>query len=195
MQVKKEDIQNKILETAQRLFIKRGYENTSLKQIADKSNISKSNIYRYFSSKAEIYDALVYEARNEIIEYVKRMVSDDFIARSPESKIEECSLILTRVITKHQTGIMIMLKSYRSSSVLYSQFTKLFVDNCKVSDEEFQKLIIANLISSLTVIIEKYKTADEIYERSHQLFSYHYLGINGLRSKTTDNYDIINSKG
>ncbi|SFY13329.1 TetR/AcrR family transcriptional regulator, partial [Ruminococcus sp. XPD3002] len=47
MQVKKDDIRNKILETAQRLFIKRGYENTSLKQIAEKSNISKSNIYRY----------------------------------------------------------------------------------------------------------------------------------------------------
>ena len=56
MQVKKDEIRNNILDTAQRLFIKRGYENTSMKQIAERSNISKSNIYRYFRSKEEIYE-------------------------------------------------------------------------------------------------------------------------------------------
>ncbi|MCR5235232.1 MAG: TetR/AcrR family transcriptional regulator [Lachnospiraceae bacterium] len=58
MQVKKDEIRNKILEMAQKLFIKRGYEKTSLKQIAEKSNISKSNIYRYYSSKEDIYEVL-----------------------------------------------------------------------------------------------------------------------------------------
>ena len=67
MQVKKDEIQSKILETAQRLFIKRGYENTSLKQIAEKSNISKSNIYRYYRSKEDIYEKLASSAREAVI--------------------------------------------------------------------------------------------------------------------------------
>ena len=67
MQVKKDDISSNILYTAKRLFIRRGYENTSLKLIAEKCNISKSNIYRYYSSKEDIYETIVSPAREEIV--------------------------------------------------------------------------------------------------------------------------------
>ena len=61
MQVKKTELYDRILMTAEKLFIRYGYAKTSLKLIAEKCYISKSNIYRYFSSKEEIYETLVRE--------------------------------------------------------------------------------------------------------------------------------------
>ena len=86
MQVKKDDIQNKILSVAERLFIKNGYENTSLKMIAERSYISKSNIYRYYKSKEEIYETLVGPARPEIIKLLSFFFTDDFIRKYTPDK-------------------------------------------------------------------------------------------------------------
>ena len=82
MQVKKEELYDRILTVAEKLFIRYGYAKTSLKLIAEKCYISKSNIYRYFSSKEEIYETLVGEARRSILEVTDRMTAPDFITKS-----------------------------------------------------------------------------------------------------------------
>ena len=45
---------NKILNSAKKLFIKYGFDNVSLNQIAKESDFGKSTLYHYFSSKNEI---------------------------------------------------------------------------------------------------------------------------------------------
>lgn len=57
-QVKKDEIQNKILFAAETLFGDRGYVDTSMSAIAFSAGISKSNIYVYFNSKLEILWAI-----------------------------------------------------------------------------------------------------------------------------------------
>lgn len=47
-----------LLIAARRLFKKEGYENVSLNRIADEAGFTKSNIYRYFSSREEIFLSL-----------------------------------------------------------------------------------------------------------------------------------------
>lgn len=49
----------KILEVAQRLFLEKGYDNTTIQDIVDELNgLSKGAIYHHFKSKEEIMDAL-----------------------------------------------------------------------------------------------------------------------------------------
>ena len=48
MQTKKEDIEQRIIEVATDEFMKKGYENTSMRVIAYKANTSLGNIYHYF---------------------------------------------------------------------------------------------------------------------------------------------------
>ena len=48
-----------IVEAADRLFYRRGYEHTSFSDIADVVQISRGNFYYHFKSKDEILDAVI----------------------------------------------------------------------------------------------------------------------------------------
>ena len=48
----------KILDTAERLFIKKGYDHTSLQDIIESTGLSKGGIYHHFASKEAILIAV-----------------------------------------------------------------------------------------------------------------------------------------
>jgi len=54
-----------ILETAMRLFYEKGYENTSLEDIAGELHVVKGLCYRYFASKQVLLDAVLDEYTTE----------------------------------------------------------------------------------------------------------------------------------
>lgn len=58
VQVKKDDVQQRIVAAAEELFSDRGYAGTTVAAIAKASGVSKSNIYVYFASKLEILWAI-----------------------------------------------------------------------------------------------------------------------------------------
>lgn len=55
----KNEIKEKILKNALDEFLEKGYKNTSMKVIAQESNIAVGNIYNYFKDKEELYSTLV----------------------------------------------------------------------------------------------------------------------------------------
>lgn len=55
MQRKKDEIREIILQAARSEFLKRGFEDSSMRNIARKSGVGLSNIYNYFKSKDEIF--------------------------------------------------------------------------------------------------------------------------------------------
>lgn len=50
-----EETVRKILDTAERLFIEKGYDHTSLQEIIDETGLSKGAIYHHFTSKEDIF--------------------------------------------------------------------------------------------------------------------------------------------
>ena len=61
----KGNTRQEILETALELFSVKGYEATSVSQLADAVGIRKASLYSHFGSKQEILDALVQEILEE----------------------------------------------------------------------------------------------------------------------------------
>lgn len=49
----------KILDTAERLFAKEGFDSVSMNEIASSAGVSKANIFHHFSSKKDLYIAVV----------------------------------------------------------------------------------------------------------------------------------------
>ena len=57
----KEELKHQILDAARELFVRQGYENVSMRKIAEKIEYSPATIYSYFEDKDEILDSLCQE--------------------------------------------------------------------------------------------------------------------------------------
>lgn len=61
-----------ILSAGEKLFEKKGYEATSIDDIANKTGISKSTLYVYLKSKQEIWDSIVLKYMELLLEDAKK---------------------------------------------------------------------------------------------------------------------------
>ena len=185
MQIKKNEINQRILAVSKQLFINNGYEKTSLRMVADKCYISKSNIYRYFSSKEEIYEMLVGAARQSVIEAISHFGSVEYAENYTADKIEDISTVLAGLMSKHREGILIMLRSdgSKDQEMLVDMMTRFFVETCPIRDKAFKVQIVSILVMGLTDILVNYSEEDEMRYRLRMLISYHYLGLNGIKEQ------------
>jgi TetR/AcrR family transcriptional repressor of mexJK operon len=63
-----------VLQVASDYFLRHGYQGTSVNAIARNSGISKESIYRYFSSKKELFEAVI---AKELAEYLDKLHTID----------------------------------------------------------------------------------------------------------------------
>lgn len=91
---------NEIIDTAERLFAAKGYEQCSVNDILTEIGIAKGTFYHYFKSKEEVLDAVIDKATGMIAERVTEvannpnLASDDkvlqiFLAMKVENQMEE----------------------------------------------------------------------------------------------------------
>jgi AcrR family transcriptional regulator len=79
----KENLRQAILDAAEKLFVKEGFENVSMRKIAKKIEYSPTTIYLYFQDKADLFSCLFKEAFSELQQTINESykgVQDDPIA-------------------------------------------------------------------------------------------------------------------
>lgn len=81
MRVKSETKRQTILDVATKAFIELGFNNTSMSEIASRVGGSKSTLYNYFSSKEEIFSAVMETS-------AKREIADAFESLDLKQDIE-----------------------------------------------------------------------------------------------------------
>lgn len=74
-QVKKVAVDNRILEAAFALFSEKGYQATSMPDIAARAGTTPGNIYRYYMSKFELFYAVLEPWLNEQIDGMEDRIS------------------------------------------------------------------------------------------------------------------------
>jgi len=134
-----------ILEGAIRFFTQKGYDKTTITDIAKELNISQGLCYRYFSSKEEIYDAAIDEYAGYIVnEYLKNRQTD----RSIHYWIDSIADSL-RNLTEAEKDQPDFYKLFHSSQ------------NKKMHNELFLR-VVEKLIPHITDILKKAKQKGEI---------------------------------
>ncbi len=73
MQIKKESVKSKILESAKIEFLKHGYQSASLRTIAKHSGLSKGALYCYFENKEDLFTGLVKEPAERLYQNIKAL--------------------------------------------------------------------------------------------------------------------------
>lgn len=69
----KKFLRQEILEAASELFVKEGYENVSMRRIADKIEYSPTTIYLYFRDKAELLEQVCQETFSRLSHVLTRI--------------------------------------------------------------------------------------------------------------------------
>ena len=90
----------KILSTARKLFAERGYDGCNVSDIARQAGMSQGNIYWYFSSKKELFKAILVEGFADLGTVMAEA------AERPGTSIEKLDFFLERfsILMKEQGG-------------------------------------------------------------------------------------------
>src|SRR5512142_1445385 len=77
----KQELREEILEAARQLFIHEGFENVSMRKIADKIEYSPTTIYLYFQDKSDLLDCVCEQTLsrlNDGLTQIRQRVADPF---------------------------------------------------------------------------------------------------------------------
>jgi len=88
MQILKDEIKNAIIEAAVKEFSLRGYEKSSMREIAQSAGISVSNTYHYFHSKEQLFGSLVEPVSKQVKTVFKTTIEQSAEGGLRENKIE-----------------------------------------------------------------------------------------------------------
>ncbi|RPF50600.1 TetR/AcrR family transcriptional regulator [Aquisalibacillus elongatus] len=77
---KGQETRKKILATAEEIFGEKGYFETSVVDITQRAGVAQGTFYKYFPTKKDIYDELVYQLSRDLRLYIKEHMdrSEDF---------------------------------------------------------------------------------------------------------------------
>ncbi|WP_170816498.1 TetR/AcrR family transcriptional regulator [Clostridium beijerinckii] len=158
---------NEILNIAMELFYEKGYDRTSITDIANKMKVAQGLCYRYFKSKEEIFQYALEESADRSIEKLMRILSDN--NKNVLEKLNETSLL----------GIL------GNDENSYNKFYHKN-ENSKIHDELLLK-ICEKLIPILLKEVEKWNKTEKninITESMVYFCLYGQLGILKLDSLT-----------
>ncbi|MDK2867787.1 MAG: hypothetical protein PWP51_1995 [Clostridiales bacterium] len=96
MQYLKDDVRERIVDAALDEFVEKGFNNASMREIAQRAQITVGNIYRYFKNKED----LLKQSLSPLIEVIDVFVNRDYIAEMGLSRHDEVRELIAANITK-----------------------------------------------------------------------------------------------
>lgn len=120
-----EDRKQEIIETALEIFQEKGYENTTIKDIAERMKVAQGLCYRYFKSKQEIFAAASDYYASNFVEHIKEPLLID------GNVVENFNLIILRMFkyaVKHEEFEAAFKKEPEISAARLERITNQVVD-------------------------------------------------------------------
>ncbi len=189
VQVLKDELRHKILLEAQHLFLQRGYDRTSLQMIADKVNISKSNLYHYFKNKEELFYELTDGAADGLKKLILRLKDKRFDLHTGQ---REYQMLLTEevisLLLAEKYGLLLIMEQAhgtRYESLRESMIDMLAAKTMPLLADEDNCLLLAqimarNLLDGTVQVLKTRIRPREVRTGLNRLVEYHTKGINAL---------------
>jgi AcrR family transcriptional regulator len=93
-----------LVEVGRSVFAKRGYEGTSVEEIAGRAHVSKPIIYEHFGGKEGLYAVIV----DREMEYVVRRITESIATGTPRERVEQAALAFLTYVKDHPDGFAIL---------------------------------------------------------------------------------------
>lgn len=203
-QVKKPEVEQRLLEAALQAFAERGYRDAGVADIAARAGLSAGNVYRYFANKDELFYAAVREEDAErFLALVRKRVAslsraDDLTALDAEARADAEALLGFWVA--HRLTVIVLLS--RAEGSRYEGFRDVFVE-CLLAPvrkklraagagralpphaELVLRSVFDNTVRALVRILEEGRAEPEIRAAFRLFWSYQLAGLAGLVKELT----------
>jgi AcrR family transcriptional regulator len=93
-----------LVEVGRAVFAKRGYEGTSVEEIADRAHVSKPIVYEHFGGKEGLYAVVV----DREMEYVVRRIGEAISTGTPRQRVEQAALAFLTYVKDHPDGFAVL---------------------------------------------------------------------------------------
>jgi AcrR family transcriptional regulator len=186
-----------ITETAAKLFRKKGYMATTMRDLAAELGIEAASIYHHVKSKEELLETICFDMASKFILNAKE-VNDIYF--NAEEKLRLAIKLHIETITLNQNKSAVFLQEWRNLSEpnlskfkmlrdqYENQFTIIIIDgeNEDIFDFVDKKFAVLSILSTINFVNEWYKpdgkmNAAEIAEKLSNFI------LGGLRKKITLN--------
>lgn len=204
MQVLKDEIKERINEAALKLFAEKGYQNTTMAEIAAKAGISVGNIYLYYKKKENLFQSVIpADFLLKFKSYLQKKIlaapgtaltglkNNPIHILAEEEMLDfycDNRLKLIAVFDKGEGSIYADAKD-----VLLKYTVDLFYNYVESLPDQIGKekldairpliqLIYMNLFNCIFEVFKRFTTKDELRKAFTQILTYHLYGLNGLFS-------------
>ncbi|MDQ7787804.1 MAG: TetR/AcrR family transcriptional regulator [Thermodesulfovibrionales bacterium] len=116
----KADKRTLILDAAMKTFVKRGYSDTRVSEIAAEAKVAEGTLYNYFPSKEEILLALFDEKWGGILDKIKKKISR---LNDPNDKLKAIFSMVVTMFKKDRHLAEIFLIDVKQSSIFLNNYT------------------------------------------------------------------------
>lgn len=170
MQYLKESVRDRILEAALDEFLKNGFKGASLRRIAECSEITVGNIYRYFESKNALLDAILGPFLKEIDALIEKDFGYSGNAIDEDTLRNFIAIDVTRVYKSYPKEFQILRHGMQGTmyNAYYEGLLKAVTEKIKVVTSTKSKnihplvleVIARNQIDGIIFILEHSKEED-----------------------------------
>ena len=161
----KEGKQNRLLNTAFKLFTEKGTKDTSIQEIVDNASVAKGTFYLYFKDKYEIRDILIVQKSQKLFSDALKSLRKNYISDCSDSIIYIINYVideltknplLLKFISKNlswgvfnKTVLNLYDKSMDSENSVYDLFIKgIKENNIKIENPDVTLFMIIELVGS-----------------------------------------------
>lgn len=176
MQYLKDEVRIRIVEEALKEFSEKGYEGASIRSIAKKSNTSVGNIYKYFSSKEDLYENLIGSVYHRLTDYIKQFDTVELNEKA-QSIFYELMEKIMEIFNENSTEISVLLNQSKGSR--YENCKGIFVDfitrivtetmryelsirGKRLRDNFSIYLVSYSLVESIAIIVKQRRNGTEV---------------------------------
>ena len=191
MQYLKEEVRKNILEEALKEFKRMDYKGTSIRTIAKNSETSVGNFYKYFHSKADLYEKLIGSVYERLMDYINQFNKVE-INEETDHIFYKLMEEIMEIFKENSTELTILLNKSEGSK--YENCKKNFVDFVTRIVSEKMKyelslqgkrlknnfiiwLISYNLVESISIILREKDDGAEVRKLIIDMIDIFYKNI------------------
>lgn len=125
-----------LIEVGRTVFAEKGYEGTSVEEIAERAKISKPIVYEHFGGKEGLYAVII----DREMEYVIGEISASLRAPTPREMIEGAALTFMRYVEERPDGFAVLSRDSPASAGMANLLAEVAVQVGNVMRTEFKRV-------------------------------------------------------